>query len=166
MLTEPIDVSRAPPVLQDDVRAFDIPQLTETLHESLAAGGTGAGRDGEIRYPGDCPGPLRFGGERHQEESEGEGDEARDGAAPRGGLAPLASCRPSMTVDTAEMRAHDPLLAVQNTPLLFVFSTAEEAERCASGAAVSRRLHAGVRQRSFDDFSCCCHAAAKTNGRC
>jgi len=40
-------------------------------------------------------------------------------------------------VDTAEMRAHDPLLAVRNTLLFFVSSTAEEAERRGSAAAGS-----------------------------
>ena len=83
--------------------------------------------------------------ERRREESEGEGDEAPDGAAPRGGLLPLASCMPTMTVNTADMRVHDPLLAARDTSLLFVSSTAEEAERLASGACVfARRLHALV----------------------
>src|SRR5437773_12373107 len=107
MLTEPIDVSRAPPVLKDDALSLDIPQFTKTLPKCLAADGPGARREGEIRYPGDGPWQLRFGGERHQEESKGEGDDAPDRAPPRGGRLPLASCRPSMTVNTADMRAHD-----------------------------------------------------------
>ncbi len=150
MRTEPLDVARAPPVLYEEVLALDIPQLAETLHECLAAAGQGAGREGEIRDPGDGPWPLRCGGERHHEES--QGDKAPDGATPRGGRLPLASCLPSMTVNTANKRAHDPLLAVRDTPLLFVSSTAEEAERYGSAAAgsgsdggayaVGSRLHA------------------------
>ena len=135
ILTEPLDVARTPPVLHDDVLALDIPKLAETLDESLATAGTGAWYEGEKPYPGDPPWQLRLGCERHQEES--EGDEAPDGAAPRGGLLPLASCMPAMTVHTADRRAHDPLLAMRDTPLLFVSSTAEEAERHASGAANS-----------------------------
>src|SRR5215510_972833 len=135
MRTEPLDVARAPPVLHEEALALDIPQLAETLHECLAAVGQGAGREREIRDPGGGPWPLRCGGERHHEES--QGDKAPDGAAPRGGRLPLASCRPAMTVNTADRRAHDPLLAARDTPLLFVSSTAEEAERCASGAGSS-----------------------------
>ena len=56
---EPIDVARAPPVFKDDVLALDMPQLAETLPECLAADGRGAGREGEKRYPGDGPWPLR-----------------------------------------------------------------------------------------------------------
>src|SRR5262245_16105590 len=52
-----------------------------------------------------------------------------------------------MTVNPADIRAHGPLLALRDTPLLFVSSTAEEAERYASGAAGSRSAAEAVRRR-------------------
>jgi hypothetical protein len=106
------------PVFQDEVLALDIPQLAETLREGLAAlvadSARGAWREGEIRDPGDGPWQLRFGCKPSREESDGEDDEAPDGAAPYGGRLPLASCPPSMTVNTADRRAHDLLLAARS----------------------------------------------------
>ena len=135
--------------------ALDTPSLSAIacrccLACSVSSDGPRAGQEDEKSSPGDGPWQLRFGGERHQEESEGEGDDAPDGATPLGGRLPLASCMPSMTVNTADMRVHDPLLATRDTPLLFVSSTVEEAERQVSAApgsgsdggayAVRRRL--------------------------
>jgi hypothetical protein len=121
ILPEPLDVARTPPVLHAEGLTLDIPQLAETLHDALTGGGVGTGArpEGEIRDPRDGPWPLRFGGEWHREDSEGEGDEALDGAAPRGGRLPLASCMPVMTMHTADWHAHDPLLAARDTILLF-----------------------------------------------
>src|SRR5207249_8178645 len=74
ILPEPLDVARAPPILQDDNLALDISKLAETLRECLVADSSrGAGREGERRYPGDGLWQLRIGGERHREESEGKG---------------------------------------------------------------------------------------------
>jgi hypothetical protein len=52
---EPINVARAPPVLQEDMLALDIPQLAETLGASLTAVGQRGRRKAEIRDPGDRP---------------------------------------------------------------------------------------------------------------
>src|SRR5262249_51976742 len=82
ILPEPLDVSRTPPVLYADVLSLDITHLAETLHESRAVSGTGAGYEGEIRDPGDGPWPLRCGGKRHREQTQAKCDDSPDGAVP------------------------------------------------------------------------------------
>jgi hypothetical protein len=72
--------------------------------------------------------------------------DAPDGATPRGGPPPLTSCRSSMTVNTADIRAHGPLLAVWNFPLLFVSNTAEDAERWRGSSAWLGRGFVLIRQ--------------------
>src|SRR5439155_4161355 len=104
MLPEPLDVSRAPPVLHEEVLSLDIPQLTETLHESLAVAGPGAGREGEIRDPGDGPSRLRRGKERHREQTKGECDDAPGGTIPHDCLLGSVLCRLSSFQSSRTLR--------------------------------------------------------------
>src|SRR5712691_3394904 len=102
---------------EHEVVALDVAKVPQALDEGIDLRRSGG--PGQVAEAPDLPQRLRLGCEGREEDAEGEGDDTPDGAAPPRGLLPLVSCMPAMILHTADMRAHDTLLAAQDTPPAF-----------------------------------------------
>src|SRR5712691_5174835 len=96
-LAETCFTALCPALLKDDVLALDVAQVAQTLAESLQRwhGCRGSGASIEQPDPVHFPRWLCVSDKRRREDTEGEGDNDPDGAAPHDRLLGSASCRPS-----------------------------------------------------------------------
>src|SRR5262249_48768499 len=92
---EPRVLSFCPAVLQDEVLAFDIAERAHPLQESPYIWVSSWGSLKKHTTPVHSRRLLRLGSERRHEQTQGECDDASEGATPHSHFLQSASCRPS-----------------------------------------------------------------------
>src|SRR5438093_10488772 len=94
---EPLDLSLCSAILNSEVLALHTAKVVEPVPEGLeiAFGLRGVPAGPEHADTAHLPRRLRHGEERRREQTQGERDDASEGAAPHGRLLTSASCRPS-----------------------------------------------------------------------
>src|SRR5262249_61845058 len=92
-LRKPLRAALREPALEDELRPFAIPPLTQLVQERIPPVG-GWGSRPQVADPVDLTRRLRRSGKRHRE-TQSEGDDNPDGAVPHGALLESALCRPS-----------------------------------------------------------------------